>query len=42
MSSDAMSDEHACKCGETFDTLNELKTHAKENHPDLYEEKFED
>ncbi|CCQ32271.1 hypothetical protein HTIA_0120 [Halorhabdus tiamatea SARL4B] len=34
-------DEHACKCGETFDTLDELKAHAEENHPDRYEEKFE-
>jgi hypothetical protein len=35
-------EEHACKCGETFDTLDELKNHAQENHPDLYEEKFGD
>ena len=34
-------DEYACKCGETFDTLDKLKDHAKENQPDLYEEKFE-
>jgi hypothetical protein len=35
-------DDHACKCGATFDTLDELKSHAEENHPDLYEEKFGD
>lgn len=32
--------EHTCKCGETFETLDRLKEHARENHPDLYEEKF--
>lgn len=39
-----MSDEEAqaCNGGETFDTLDQLKSHAEENHPDLYEEKFED
>ena len=39
-----MSDEdiHACDCGATFDTLDQLKAHAKENHPDAYEENFED
>lgn len=35
-------DNHACDCGETFDTLDELKSHAKENHPETYEEKFDD
>lgn len=36
-----MSDEtHTCQCGQTFETLDELKRHAKESHPDLYEEKF--
>jgi hypothetical protein len=30
-----MSDEtHACDCGATFDTLEELKAHAREHHPD--------
>jgi hypothetical protein len=30
-----MSDEeHTCDCGETFDTLEELKQHAKEAHSD--------
>ena len=40
--SDAMSDDdvHACNCGATFDTLEELKQHAKESHPDAYEENF--
>lgn len=33
-------DQHACDCGATFDTLDELKEHAKENHPDAYEENF--
>lgn len=33
---------HACGCGETFDTLDELKEHAREAHPDVYEEKFAD
>lgn len=33
---------HACNCGETFDTLDELKAHAKENHPEAYKENFED
>jgi len=39
-----MSDDetHACDCGATFDTLDELKEHAKENHPDAYEENFGD
>ena len=27
-------DVHACDCGATFDTLEELKQHAAENHPD--------
>ena len=49
--SDAMSDHdhdhddgdiHACDCGATFDTLDALKDHAKENHPDAYEENFGD
>jgi len=35
-------DIHACDCGATFDTLDELKDHAKENHPDAYEENFGD
>jgi hypothetical protein len=36
-----MADEdHVCNCGETFDTLEELKQHAKENHPEAYEENF--
>lgn len=35
-------DVHACDCGATFDTLDELKDHAKENHPDAYEENFGD
>ena len=34
-------EEHSCNCGETFDTLDKLKQHAKENHPDADEEKFE-
>jgi len=25
-------DEHTCDCGETFDTLEELKQHAEEHH----------
>jgi len=30
-----MTDEtHACDCGATFDTLEELKQHAEEAHPD--------
>lgn len=34
-----MSDDvHACDCGATFDTLAELKQHAKENHPDVSED----
>jgi len=34
-------DDHECgKCGQTFETLDELKDHAEENHPDIYEEKF--
>lgn len=33
-------DEFACSCGETFDTLDQLKDHAEDNHPDMYEEKF--
>jgi hypothetical protein len=38
-----MADEtHECGCGATFDTLDELKDHAKDNHPDVYEEKFGD
>jgi hypothetical protein len=32
--------EHECQCGETFETLEALKDHAQESHPDLYEEKF--
>lgn len=32
--------EYACNCGEVFDTLDELKAHAKRQHPDVYEEKF--
>lgn len=35
-------DTHACDCGETFDTLDELKAHAEENHPEAYEEQFGD
>ena len=35
-------DIHACDCGATFDTLDALKDHAKENHPDAYEENFGD
>jgi hypothetical protein len=35
-------DQHACDCGATFDTLDELKEHAKEEHPDKYEENFGD
>lgn len=33
---------HACDCGATFDTLDKLKDHAKENHPEAYKENFED
>jgi len=25
-------DEHTCDCGETFDTLEELKQHAEDHH----------
>ena len=25
---------HTCDCGATFDTLEELKQHAEEKHPD--------
>lgn len=35
-------DEYACNCGEVFDTLDQLKAHAKEQHPDVYAEKFAD
>jgi hypothetical protein len=35
-------DNHACDCGATFETLEELKEHAKENHPDADEENFGD
>lgn len=34
--------EYACNCGDVFDTLDELKAHAKEHHPEAYEEKFAD
>jgi hypothetical protein len=27
-------EEHTCDCGETFDTLEELKQHAEEHHSD--------
>lgn len=33
-------DEYVCKCGEVFETLDALKAHAEEHHPDLYREKF--
>ena len=33
-------EEYACNCGDVFDTLDELKAHAKEQHPEVYEEKF--
>jgi len=42
MSDDHDHDEHACNCGATFDTLDELKAHPEEEHPDVYEEKFGD
>jgi len=31
-----MSDDdiHACDCGATFETLEELQQHAEEHHPD--------
>lgn len=32
--------EFACNCGDVFDTLDELKAHVEEQHPDVYEEKF--
>jgi len=35
-------EQHACDCGATFDTLDELKAHAKEDHPEKYEAKFGD
>lgn len=35
-------EEFACNCGATFDSQAELKQHAKEEHPDIYEEKFGD
>ena len=35
-------DEYTCDCGATFEKLEELKSHAKEQHPDIYEEKFGD
>jgi len=25
-------DEHTCDCGETFDTLEELRQHAEDHH----------
>jgi hypothetical protein len=25
-------EQHSCDCGETFDTLEELKQHAEEHH----------
>jgi len=31
-------EEHTCDCGATFDTLDELKEHAKENHPEQFED----
>ena len=40
MAQDTDSGEHACGCGAAFDTLEDLKEHAKAEHPDLYEEKF--
>lgn len=33
-------EEYACNCGEVFETLDELKAHAKRQHPDVYEETF--
>lgn len=33
-------EEYACNCGEVFDTLDQLKAHARERHPEVYEEKF--
>lgn len=33
---------HACDCGETFETLEALKNHAKEHHPEQYKENFGD
>lgn len=35
-------EEYACNCGDVFDTLDELKAHAKEHHPEVYGEKFAD
>lgn len=33
------SDEtHACDCGATFDTLEKLKEHAKEHHPEEFDD----
>lgn len=34
------SEEYACNCGEVFDTLDALKDHVEDRHPDVYEEKF--
>jgi hypothetical protein len=31
-------DIRVCDCGTTFNTLDDLKDHAKENHLDVYEE----
>lgn len=35
-------EEYACNCGEVFDTLDALRSHVEEAHPDVYEEKFAD
>jgi len=40
MGTDTDDETHACNCGETFDTLDELEEHVKDSHPDVYEEKF--
>jgi hypothetical protein len=31
---------HSCGCGKDFDTLEALKKHTKDQHPDIYEEKY--
>lgn len=33
-------DEWVCDCDETFDTLDQLKEHAKDEHPDVYESRY--
>ena len=40
--SDTEADDYECGCGEVFDTLDELEGHVKDQHPDIYEEKFAD